>query len=61
VPFQRFGGDVLDSPVTAFTGDKSLRALGWREAGMTPLWRIVGPHPLPFTLLSTTTEIKVND
>ncbi len=61
VSFQSFGDDLLDQPVTPFTGDRSVRALGWRDAGMDPLWRVVGAAPLPFTLLSVTTEMKVND
>jgi hypothetical protein len=61
VSFQDFGEDVLDTAPAPFTGDKVLRALGWRSADVTPLWRILGTRPLPFTLLSVTTEIKVND
>mgnify|MGYP006421770459 CR=1 FL=1 len=61
VPFQQFGDGLLDQPPDAFTGDKSVRALGWRAAGVTPLWRIVGTRPRPFTLLAVTTEMKVND
>jgi hypothetical protein len=61
VSFQEFGEDVLDTAPAPFTGDKVLRALGWRAADVTPLWRILGTRPLPFTLLSVTTEIKVND
>ena len=60
-PFQLLGGDLLDAPVPPFTGDKAVRALGWRPAGTEPLWRIESAQPLPFTLLSVTTEIKVND
>jgi hypothetical protein len=60
-PFQHLGDDLLDAPVPAFTGDKPVRALGWRAAGTSPLWRIAGDAPLAFTLLSVTTELKVND
>jgi hypothetical protein len=55
------GDGLLDAPVAPFTGDKSVRALGWRPAGVEPLWRIGGDAPLAFTLLSVTTELKVND
>ncbi len=61
VPFQLLGENLLDAPVAPFTGDKSVRALGWRPAGTAPLWRIAGDAPLAFTLLSVTTELKVND
>ena len=56
-----YGDAVLDSPPPKVSGDRTVRALGWQSAGTTPLWRIVGERPLPFTLLSATTEIKVND
>ena len=60
-PFQLLGDGLLDAPIAPFTGDKSVRALGWRPAGVEPLWRIAGDLPLDFTLLSVTTELKVND
>jgi hypothetical protein len=60
-PFQMLGDGLLDAPVAPFSGDKSVRALGWRPAGVEPLWRIAGDAPLAFTLLSVTTELKVND
>jgi hypothetical protein len=44
-----------------FTGDTKLRGLGWRRDSMAPLWRITGNAPLPLTLLSVTTEIRMND
>ena len=45
----------------AFTGDVSLGAGGWRRDGAAPLWRIEDASPLPFTLLSAATELKVTD
>ncbi|MGH6662390.1 MAG: hypothetical protein ACREB6_12695, partial [Rhodospirillales bacterium] len=60
VPFKGFGDDLLDRPPQPFTGDKRVRALGWRRDGTEPLWRIEQATPLPFTLLSVTTEITVN-
>jgi hypothetical protein len=44
-----------------FTGDATLRGLGWRKDRMAPLWRIIGTAPQPLTLLSVTTEIRMND
>lgn len=54
------GGGVLDPEETPFTGDQTLRALGWRRGITQPPWRIEQATPLRFTLLSATTEIKVN-
>lgn len=60
VPFRRLGPLVLDTAPPAFTGDKTVRALGWRRDVTMPLWRIVGDTPLPMTLLSVTTEMRLN-
>jgi len=49
------------SATTPFTGDQNLRALGWRRGANEAPWRIEQSTPLPFTLLSATTEIKVNN
>ncbi|MBL6934022.1 MAG: hypothetical protein ISR48_01280 [Alphaproteobacteria bacterium] len=62
IPFKSLGDqDVLDAAPPLFTGDKKIRAMGWRRDGVTPLWRISQDTPLPSTILSVTTEIKVND
>jgi hypothetical protein len=61
VPFRRLGPGVLDRGPQLFTGDRSLRAIGWRRDVTQPLWRIASDAPLPLTLLSVTTEIRVND
>lgn len=62
VPFKQLGATgVLDSPIQPYTGDKTVRALGWNRSGTTPLWRIAQDTPLPSTVLSVHTEIKVND
>ncbi len=60
IPFKRFGEDVLDSPPPLFTGDKTVRAFGWKNQGTESLWRIEQDTPLPFTLLKVTAEIGVN-
>jgi len=60
VPFKGFGSDVLDAPPTLFSGDKTVRALGWRRDGTKSLWRVEQSTPLPFSLLSVATEISVN-
>jgi hypothetical protein len=61
VPFRRLGVGVLDAGPRLFTGDRTLRAIGWRRDVTQPLWRIEDDAPLPLTLLSVTTEIRVND
>lgn len=61
VPFKRFGGGLLDSPPAPFSGDKQVRALGWRKNATEPLWRIEQDAPFHFTLLAVMTEIKLND
>ncbi len=42
-----------------FTGTRTLRARGWRRGDAGPLWRITGSRPLPFQLLSATSDVKV--
>jgi hypothetical protein len=62
VPFRRLDhADVLDAAPVPFTGEVKLRALGWHRDPTAPLWRVVQQDPLPCTVLSVTTEIKVND
>ncbi len=56
-----FDDGVLDSPNPSVSGDVRVRALGWQKSGVEPLWRVEQYSPLPFTLLSVTSEIKVND
>lgn len=62
VSLRQFGQDViLDAPQPLVSRDVRVRALGWQQDGTQPLWRIEQSIPLPFTLLSVTTELKVND
>jgi len=61
VPFRRLDTPLLDAPPAPFTGDVTLRALGWRRDALAPLWRIAGDAPLPLTLLSVTTDTRMND
>ncbi len=60
IPFKRFGG-VLDAAPAPFTGDVTVRALGWRRGGTDPLWRVAQDAPLPCTILSVSTLIKAGD
>lgn len=60
--FKRFAAHgVLDSPPPPFTGDATVRALGWQRDAVKPLWTVTQDTPLPCTILSVTTEIKVTD
>ncbi|MBR0661076.1 hypothetical protein [Neoroseomonas oryzicola] len=59
--FRRLDTPVLDVAPAPFTGDVTLRGLGWRRDRLRPLWRIEGEVPLPMTLLSVTTEIRMTD
>jgi hypothetical protein len=62
VPFKRFGAaGVLDGAPGPFTGDVTVRALGWRRGGTEPLWRVAQDAPLPCTILSVSTLIKAGD
>jgi hypothetical protein len=61
VPFRRLDTPMLDAAPPAFTGDVTLHGLGWRRASIAPLWRIESDTPLPFTLLSVTTETRTTD
>jgi len=61
VPFRRLDTALLDAPPAPFTGDVSLRGLGWRRDAMAPLWRVEGETPLPLTLLSVTTDTRMTD
>lgn len=62
ISLRAFDGELaLDAPPALISKDVRVRALGWQADGTEPLWRIEQSVPLPFTLLSVTTELKVND
>ncbi|MCB9988634.1 MAG: hypothetical protein H6868_04770 [Rhodospirillales bacterium] len=62
ISLRQLGEDeILDAPAPLTSGDIRVKALGWQADGTIPLWRIEQQAPLPFTLLSVTTELKVND
>ena len=61
VSFRRLGTALLDAPPPRFTGDVRLRAIGWQRDATRPLWRIEDDTPLPMTLLSVTTEMRITD
>ena len=60
LPLHTVGHGPLDRSPAPFTGDRSVRALGWRRGAGQPPWRVEQRTPLPCTLLSATTEVKVN-
>lgn len=61
LPLHRLGPQPADGVPPRVSGDRRLRALGWRRDIDVPLWRIEQDAPLPFTLLSVTMDMKVND
>ncbi len=54
-------GAVLGELPPPVSGDVRVRAHGWRRDFSIPPWRIEQSAPLPFTLLSVSLEIKVNN
>ena len=62
LPFKSLGeSGVLDAGPASFTGDVTVRGLGWLRATQTPAWRIAQSAPLPCTVLSVSTEFKATD
>jgi hypothetical protein len=62
IALRQLGEDlILDAPPPSVSGDVKVRALGWQSEATKPLWRIEQDDPLAFTLLSVTTQLKVND
>jgi hypothetical protein len=60
LPLHTIGGGPKDRSPPPFSGDRAVRALGWRRGADQPPWRIEQDTPLPCALLSATTEVKVN-
>ncbi len=61
IPFKRIGlNGVLDSGPQLFSGDITVRALGWRQSGTESLWRIEQETPLPFSVMSVVEELGAN-
>ena len=61
IPLRDFDDQILDTSMQQFTRDITVKAYGWTKDLTKPLWRVEQDKPLPFTLLSVTTELKVND
>lgn len=62
VPLKQIGQTpVLNAPPPSVSKDIRVRALGWQQDNTDSLWRIEQSLPYPFTLLSVTEEIKIND
>ncbi|CAA7612759.1 hypothetical protein [Magnetospirillum sp. SS-4] len=59
IPFRRFGKASFDAEPPAFSGDVQVRAIGWNRNVMQPLWRIVQDVPMPCTVLSVSTQMKM--
>jgi len=61
VAFKNFAKEgVLDRATPPFTGDITVRALGWRKNGTENLWRIEQDTPLAFSVLSLVEELTAN-
>ena len=58
-------GDAQDANDGLYSGDITLRSLGWRRGSggtvNSGLWRIAGDLPRPFLLLGVASELGVND
>lgn len=62
IPLRQIGeDDIPGGPPPVVSEDIHVRAFGWQPGSAKALWRIEQSVPLPFTLLSVTTELKVND
>ena len=59
IPFRRFGTDRFGAEPPSFSGDVRVRAIGWNRNIMQPLWRISQDVPLPCTILSVATQMKL--
>lgn len=61
IPLKKLGtSKVLDSAPPEVTGDISIKSFGWIRDILCPAWEIKSDIPLRLTLLSVTTETKVN-
>ncbi|MEW5727051.1 MAG: hypothetical protein AB1918_04420 [Pseudomonadota bacterium] len=61
IPFRRFGRDRFDASPPSFSGDVTIRAIGWKRDAFSPLWRVAQDVPLPCTVLAVSTEMKLTD
>lgn len=52
---------TLDSAPNNKTMDIVVRGLGWKRNPLAPLWIIQGNQPLPFQLVSVTSDIKIGE
>jgi hypothetical protein len=61
IALRRMGRNhLLDQAAPVISGDVRVRAYGWHTNLDQPLWRIEQSEPLPFKLLSVSTELKIN-
>jgi len=62
IPLRDFDDtQILDTSIEEVSRDITVKSFGWTKDLTKPLWRIEQDAPLSFTLLSVTTELKVND
>ena len=58
---ENLSGYTLDNAPTNKTMDIIVRGLGWKRNPTIPLWMIQGNQPLPFQLVSVTSDIKIGE
>ncbi|OFX12561.1 MAG: hypothetical protein A2516_06280, partial [Alphaproteobacteria bacterium RIFOXYD12_FULL_60_8] len=46
IPFKRLPEAVLDAPTSLFSGDVTVRGIGWVRDDLSPLWRVEQDAPL---------------
>lgn len=61
IPFRRFGTDHFGAGPSSYSGDIRVRAIGWNRDAMRPLWRVYQDVPMPCTILSVATQMKLAD
>ncbi|MTI08488.1 hypothetical protein [Curvivirga aplysinae] len=58
--FRRLGStELLDKETEDFTGDKTVRSLGWIRGDARALWHVHQDDPMPCTILSVATEVSI--
>ncbi len=62
LPFNRFGSDlILDEQLSPQTKDVKIHSIGWKRNLNDYYWKIISSDPLPFNLLSATSELKIKE
>lgn len=59
IPINDVDDKAFDTAPEAVTKDVSIRSIGWVNDLKIPLWKVQGEEPLPCTILSVLTEMKI--